>query len=73
MQTIKPINAGFRTDKPASPLKAILQINFNRAAPVITPKSHFQFLFHAAVRSIKKNSGTERLIIIFQAVQGPLR
>lgn len=46
MQTIKPNNAGFRIDKPASPLNTMLQINFKTAAPMMTPNSHFQFLFH---------------------------
>ena len=73
MQTIKPINAGFKIDIPASPLNAILQIIFKRAAPMTTLKSHFRFLFHAAVRSIKKNRGTAKLIIIFGAVHAPFK
>lgn len=73
MQMIKPANAGLRMDKPASPLNAMLHINFRAAAPMITPKSHFQFLFQAAARSIKKNKGTARLMAILGAVHAPLR
>ena len=73
MQIIRPNIAGFRTDIPASPLNATLHILLRTAAPMITPKSHFQFLFHAAVSSMIKKRGTARLINILGAVQVPLR
>lgn len=40
---------------------------------MITPKSHFQFRFHADIISKMKNKGTAKLIIIFGAVHIPFR
>lgn len=69
----KPSNAGIKMDVPASPLNAILHTIFSSAAPMTTPKSHFQFLFHAAAMSIIKNKGTAKLMRIFGAVHVPFK
>lgn len=60
-------------DMPAWPLKAILQMTLITAAPMMTPESHFQFLCQAAVSSITKNKGTDKLMMIFGRVQGDWR
>jgi hypothetical protein len=41
-----PVMAGFMIDIPASPLKTILKMTFNTAAPITIPISHFQLLCH---------------------------
>lgn len=69
----KPVIAGFNMDIPASPLNTTLHIIFNIAAAITTPISNLQFLFQAAIIRKIKNMGTDKLIIILEAVHTPFK
>lgn len=73
MQTISPAIAGFKMDFPASPPNATLHKIFSKADAITIPKSHFQFLFQAAIIRAIKNIGTDKLIIILVTVHTPFK